>query len=106
MKRTTFVFITLLFIFGCASLQPHHVTWSHENVAKIKLGMIPDEVVAIFGLPDKQSVNTYGALTSNPWQGLYYEYHFYKYGDYCINTFTFNMENSTRLNSWDINCVY
>lgn len=93
--------------FGCA-YQPslNEQRWTQNNVQKLKTGMSPDEIMRIFGQPDKQIVNTQGALTAKPWQGLRYEYHFRKYGDYCINTFTFAMQETIWLNDWNINCAY
>ena len=107
--RIRFIFIVVLFTlcFGCA-YQPsvNEQRWTQNNIQKLRRGMTPDETMQIFGPPDKQSVNTFGALTAKPWQGLHYEYHFRKYGDYCINTFTFAMQETTWLNDWDIDCVY
>lgn len=99
--------LSVVLLFGCAYQPPLHETrWTHSNVQKIIRGMTPNDVVQIFGLPDKQSVNTYGAITANPWQGLHYEYIFHEYGRYCNNSFTFAMQDTTWLNSWDVNCIY
>jgi len=68
--------------------------------------MTPEQIIQMFGQPDKHSINTYGILTARPWRGILYEYHFWKYSEYCINTFTFALTPDPKLNNWNIRCAF
>ena len=100
------VIVTFVIIFAIIGCSTTPSVWNRSNTLRIRQGMTPEQIIAMFGQPDKHSINTYGLLTSRPWQGLLYEYHFWKGGDYCINTFTFALTPDPKLNNWDINCVF
>jgi len=78
-----------------------HPGFTQDNVLKLKTGMTTNEVISLFGKPDKTSVHTYGHQTySGEWQGLEYNYVF----NYVIsNRLVFNLAyDPPLLNHWDV----
>jgi len=75
-----------------------HPGFTQDNMLKLKTGMTINEVISLFGKPDKTSVHTYG--TYRQWQGLEYTYVF---NNYVSNRLVFSLTyDPPLLNHWDI----
>ena len=65
--------ISALVLTSCAPTYRYsrqgHSTFVDENVAQLHVGMLPSEVVALFGQPDEQYVSSFGADVGEPWTG-------------------------------------
>lgn len=105
----------LAFQAGCATagLQSRHPSFTADRVLALKIGMTTDEVVAVFGRPDRTRVMTCGSQTPSPWQCLIWEYDMgpHPRGRYQsisnTNRLTFSVDgNAPRLNNWDIDLMY
>lgn len=82
-----------------------HPYFTQDNVLKLRIGMTTDDVIALFGKPDRTSVHTYGQSTnSGAWQGLEYRYVF----NYVVsNRLVFNLDlDPPRLNHWEIEKIW
>lgn len=70
--------LSFLVLTGCASThrysQPCHSTFIEENVTQLHVGMLPREVVTLFGEPDEQYVSSFGADVGEPWTGRVWVY--------------------------------
>lgn len=104
------IFAILIIMIACSTYPTkQEMIWSQNNISKIRKGMAPEQIISIFGYPDKQSTDSYGRLTSYPWEGLRYVYEFWKKpwkDEFCINTFTFALVPDPKLYYWEINCAY
>ena len=105
----------LLLQAGCATtgFGARHPAFTADRVLGLQTGMTTDQVISLFGRPDRTRVMTCGTKTDSPWQCLMWEYDMgqhpqgrYRHSNN-INRFTFYAELSPpRLNNWTIDLMY
>lgn len=92
---------------GCATVSRvgrRHPEFTADRVLGLSVGLTTDEVIALFGRPDRPQATTCGSKSGSPWQCLIWEYDF---GSYKTNRLYFSMDFSPpRLNNWDIDVMY
>lgn len=100
---------------GCATvgLTTRHPAFTADKVLGLKVGLTTDQVVSLFGNPDRTQGTTCGTQTPSPWQCLIWEYDLgpHPRGRFQhssnINRMYFSAEeNPPRLNSWNIDLMY
>jgi outer membrane protein assembly factor BamE (lipoprotein component of BamABCDE complex) len=98
---------------GCATTYqysyPGHKTFTHDNVALIRVGMSAEQVKSIFGEPDEQYTAPFGSDVGDEWNGRVWIYftqrdprlqHVKRYKK---NVFVFYPpDGEMKLNHWDI----
>ena len=97
----------VILICSCTSLSERiraedrrrHPEFTIENAMKVKAGMSPEEIVKLFGYPDKVSARTVGTETEDPWNAMEYTYRMGGYNR--ENWFLFSIEYNT-LQHWAI----
>ena len=70
--------LLLVVLSSCASSYRYshrgHSTFVEENIAQLHVGMLPEEVLALFGEPDEHYVSSFGADVGEPWSGSVWVY--------------------------------
>lgn len=138
MKKIAYLFVTLLCVYACATTgqfpqathpQVPHPEFTRLKTSQIQVGMTPQMIESLFGLPDRTSTTTLGTQTSQPWTALVYEYDMWKpltFWDLqgltpediarlridekragAYNAFYFSLSNNPpSLSSWSVNLTY
>jgi hypothetical protein len=92
-----------------AQAEIHHPEFTQDSALKVRQGLTPKRIVAIFGKPDSITTAPAGSKTPKPWTALVYTYHMKKL-DVDMwdlskdNIFYFDMADNL-LTSWQINFV-
>ena len=100
---------------GCATLRHpvRHPEFTSDRVLGLRVGLTTDEVIALFGQPDRTEATTCGSQSGSPWQCLIWEWDLgpnkkgrHEYSSN-INRLYFSMDLSPpRLNNWSVDLMY